>query len=130
MNSRKRRAEGACWRRGKGRGYQRLATGGMGHSGLPSRLALAAGRRCVFDRFPPPLGRCPSCDKEKLSTRGRCSCCSRPQVALLAAEGSVTRGRESMTCKAFREKALGRGQNQEKSLCGFEPNSKWRSVRT
>ena len=56
------------------------------------------------------------CDKGKLSTRGRCSCCSRPKVALLAAEGSVTRGRESMTCKALREKALGRGEIK-KSLC-------------
>ena len=53
-----------------------------------------------------------SCDKEKLSTRGRCSCCSRPKVALLAAEGNATRGRESMTCKALRERsALGRGKN-------------------
>ena len=69
----------------------------MRYLGLPSRLALAAVRRCVFDRFPPPLGRCPSCDKEKLSTRGRCSCCSRPQVALLSAAGSAARGRESMT---------------------------------
>lgn len=69
----------------------------MRHPGLPSRLASAAGRRCVFNRFLPPLGRCPSCDKEKLSTRGRCSCCSRPQVALLSAAGSAARGRESMT---------------------------------
>ena len=29
-----------------------------------------------------------------LSTRGRNSCCSRPKVALRAAEGSITRGRE------------------------------------
>ena len=29
-----------------------------------------------------------------LSTRGRRSCCSRPKVALLAADGSITRGRE------------------------------------
>ena len=29
-----------------------------------------------------------------LSTRGRHSCCSRPTVALLAADGSITRGRE------------------------------------
>ena len=29
-----------------------------------------------------------------LSTRGRRSCCSRPKVALLAANGSITRGRE------------------------------------
>ena len=55
------------------------------------------------------------CDKEKLSTRGRRSCCSRPQVALLAAEGSATRGRESMTCKALREKVLGRGESRKVS---------------
>ena len=29
-----------------------------------------------------------------LSTRGRRSCCSQPKVALLAADGSITRGRE------------------------------------
>ena len=29
-----------------------------------------------------------------LSTRGRRSCYSRPKVALLAADGSITRGRE------------------------------------
>ena len=49
---------------------------------------------------------------------------------LLAAAVRATRGRESMTCKALREKALGRGKNQEKSLRGFESNSKWRSMRT
>lgn len=32
-----------------------------------------------------------------LSTRGRRSCYSRPVVMLLAAEGSITLGRESMT---------------------------------
>lgn len=62
---------------------------------------------------------CPSCDKEQLSTRGRCSCCSRPLFVLLAAEGSVTRGRESMTCKALREKALGRWQKTKKNSARF-----------
>ena len=131
MNSRKRRAEGAWWRRGKRAGIAAFGHRRDGHSGLPSRLALAAGRRYVFDRFPPPPSRCPSCDKETLSTRGRRSCCSRPPFVLLAAAGSATRGRESMTCKAFREKeSVGAGQKLKKNLRGFEPNSKWRSMRT
>ena len=117
MNSRKRRAEGAWWRRGERAGIAAFGHRRDGHSGLPSRLALAAGRRYVFDRFPPAPSRCPSCDKEKLSTRGRCSCCSRPQVALLSAAGSAARGRESMTCKALREKERWGGGKISKNLC-------------
>ena len=104
MNSRKRRAEGAWWRRGERAGIAAFGHRRDGHSGLPSRLALAAGRRCVFDRFPPPLGRCPRAIRRSCllaaavrAARGRCSCYSRPLFVLLAAEGSATRGRESMT---------------------------------
>ena len=48
----------------------------------------------------------------------------------LSTERDVSINSASKVCKALREKALGRGKNQEKSLRGFEPNSKWRSMRT
>ena len=41
-----------------------------------------------------------------LSTRGRRSCCSRPKVALLAADGSITRGREQHEWRPWVDKFL------------------------
>ena len=72
------------------------------------------GRQSPSLRGNPPLGKRPFCRclfrqifhgvPIWSSIRGRRSRYLRPQAALLAAASSITSGRESIVCKAFREK--------------------------